>query len=167
MITPAWVAMMARYNAWQNGWVIEACEALGDAKRRTDRGLFFGSIHGTLSHILWGDQMWLARFTGGDLPGIRIADSGDYVTDWSALVHQRAETDAALVDWAGGVTGDWLDTDYSWHSKAAGRQVSRPMAQVVTHLFNHQTHHRGQIHAALTQTGQATRDTDLFFLEPD
>lgn len=157
--------MMVRYNAWQNGWIYNACDALDNAARGQDRGLFFGSIHGTLSHILWGDHMWLARFTGGQVPGVKQRDSGAYVAGWDDLKARRTSMDAAFTDWSATVPQSFLDDDYTWYSGSADARMSRPMAQIVTHLFNHQTHHRGQIHAALTQTGQPTRDTDLFYLE--
>nr|WP_235971461.1 DinB family protein [Palleronia pontilimi] len=157
---------MARYNAWQNGWVFAACDGLPDAARRQDRGLFFRTIHATLSHVLWGDHMWLARFTGGDIPAVPQRQSGSYVDDWDCLKAARSDTDAALSTWAATVGQDFLDADYSWYSGSAQARISRPMAQVVAHLFNHQTHHRGQVHAALTQAGHATQDTDLFYMEP-
>ena len=165
MITAEWVAMMARYNAWQNDWMLNACDALDDAVRRQDRGLFFGSIHGTLSHILWGDHMWLNRFTGGDAPQVRQRDSGHYVEDWNDLRAERERTDAALGQWAADVGQDFLDGAYRWYSGSAQAEMSRPMAQIVVHLFNHQTHHRGQVHATLTKLGVPTKDTDLFYLE--
>ena len=68
MILSEYVRLMARYNSWQNGSLYRAADALSDAARREDRGAFFGSIHGTLSHILWGDRMWMNRFAGTERP---------------------------------------------------------------------------------------------------
>ena len=63
MIAPAYCQLMARYNRWMNERLYALCAGLDDDERKRDRGAFFGSIHGTLNHLLWGDRMWLGRFT--------------------------------------------------------------------------------------------------------
>ena len=164
MITRDWAAAMARYNAWQNAAHLAAAGTLTDAARREGRGAFFGSIHGTLSHLLWADHMWLSRFTDLPRPGTAQADSAAYEPDWDRLAARRAETDGALADWAGSLTPEMLAGTYCWHSGSTGREESRPMALIVTHVFNHQTHHRGQVHAMLTAAGARTEATDLFVM---
>ena len=164
MIDPAYARTMARYNAWQNAAVIEAAETLDAAEREADRGAFFGSIRATLSHLLWADWIWMSRFAGWEkLPG-GIAESASYETDWSRLRAARAEADEGILAWADGLGDGALAGDLTWWSGAAGREVSRPRALCVLHMFNHQTHHRGQVHAMLTAAGARPGDTDLFLM---
>ena len=166
MIDARFAAEMARYNRWQNESMFGAADALPGEARRQDRGAFFGSIHGTLSHLLWADHMWLSRFTDQERPGTKQADSARYEPDWDRLKARRAETDAALLRWAEGMTPEWLASEYRWHSGSSGREEAKPMARIVAHVFNHQTHHRGQVHAMLTAAGARPGDTDLFLM-PD
>lgn len=164
MITPTYVRDMARYNAWQNASLYAAADPLGEAARRADRGAFFGSITGTLSHLLWADQIWMSRLGGWEKPGVGIAGSPDWVAEWPALREARGAADAKIVEWAGAVEPGWLEGELSWYSGAAGRDVTKPVAVCVAHLFNHQTHHRGQVHAMLTAAGARPGDTDLFLM---
>ncbi len=76
----------------------------------------------------------------------------------------RAEADRRITDWAGRVTPDWLLGDLTWFSGALGKEMSKPTGLLVVHFFNHQTHHRGQVHAMLTAAGERTGDTDLAFI---
>lgn len=161
MIDPAFVATMARYNKWQNDSLFAAADGIGDAARRLDRGAFFGSIHGTLSHLLWGDRIWMHRFDGLAKPEVPIARSAEYAENWEELKSVRAETDAAILDWSARVSADWLAETLSWYSGALGREMTSTRALLVTHFFNHQTHHRGQVHAMLTAAGARPDDTDL------
>lgn len=164
MITPEYCRRMAAYNSWQNRSLVGAASGLPEAARRAGRGAFFGSIHGTLVHLLWGDTIWMSRFDGWDKPGMGIAESPDFVSDWEAYVRRRAEADERIEDWAGRVDPEWLGGTQTWYSGVLGRDVTRPVAFNVTHFFNHQTHHRGQVHAMLTAAGARPDDTDLFVL---
>ena len=164
MIGPAWCAMMARYNIWQNRNLIAAADTLDDAARRAARGAFFGSIAGTLSHLLWGDRMWLSRFEGQPRPPGSIDASPAAFPDWAGYRAARAETDAHILDWATGLAAGDLEGDLYWYSGALGRDTSAPMALCVVHFFNHQTHHRGQVHAMLTAAGARPGVTDLFVM---
>lgn len=166
MITPAFAATMARYNRWQNDNLLAAADTLTDEGRRADRGAFFGSIHGTFSHLLWGDRIWMHRFAGTPKPAGGIAESTSMVADWDAFGAERRRFDDVIADWACGLDDAWFATDLTWWSGAAGREVTRPRPALVMHFFNHQTHHRGQIHAMLTAAGAKPSDTDLFML-PD
>ena len=85
MITPEYIQIMARYNGWQNRSLYMAASGLSEAARQQDRGAFFGSIHGTLSHILFGDTIWMSRFDGWDAPENNIAKSTSLGGDWRAL----------------------------------------------------------------------------------
>jgi uncharacterized damage-inducible protein DinB len=167
MITPDHCRAFARYNRWQNRSIYAAAGTLSDAERRQDRGAFFGSIHATLSHLLWGDTVWMSRFDGWDPPGGAIRDSVGLEPDWDRLCARREETDARILDWAGRVDPAWLMADTTWYSGALGREVTKPAGYCVAHFFNHQTHHRGQVHAMLTAAGARPGDTDLFAMPAD
>ncbi len=157
---------MARYNGWQNQSIFDAADTLDEAQRNLDRGAFFGSIHGTLSHLLWGDQIWMHRFSGSPLPAASsIEVSPDMVPDWDELKRQRTAMDQIILRWAQGVDPTWLEDDLTWFSGAAKREVSKPAGFLVMHFFNHQTHHRGQVHAMLTAAGAKPDDTDLFYMD--
>lgn len=164
MIDASFAVTMARYNGWQNESLIAAASRLDGAARRAERGAFFGSIHGTLCHVLWADEMWLSRFTGSARPGCGIKDSPRLVEDWDGFVARRRTIDATISHWAGGIGQDWLDGDLTWFSGATQREMRRPCALLVMHFFNHQTHHRGQVHAMLTSAGARPQDTDLMLL---
>lgn len=167
MIEPAYAVSMARYNAWQNESLYGAASTLDDAARRLDRGAFFRSIHGTLCHLLWADQMWLHRFAGTPRPAGRLAESAALVADWRDLREQRDAFDRIIIDWARELSPAWLAGELSWFSGATQREMRKPAALLVAHLFNHQTHHRGQVHAMLTAAGARPDDTDLMLIEPE
>ena len=162
MITPGFVRMMAGYNTYMNGEIYAAAARLTEEARRADRGAFWGSIHGTLSHLVWGDQMWMSRFAGWDAPGVTLKESHSLMPDFAAMHAVRPDMDARLEAWAANVEEDWLDADQTWFSGATQKEVRRPRAALVTHMFNHQTHHRGQVHAMITAAGERTADTDLW-----
>jgi uncharacterized damage-inducible protein DinB len=166
VITPSYCRLMAGYNAEMNRRLYAAADGLDDAARRSDLGAFFGSVHATLSHLLWGDLSWISRFDGGEgpdapFPGLTIAP------EWERLKSRRVELDARIEAWAAGVSADWLNGDLTWFSGAAQRSMSMPAAPIVIHMFNHQTHHRGQVHALLTRLGAKPADTDLAFILPE
>lgn len=164
MITSDYVRTMAGYNRWQNESIYGAAATLTDVQRKEQRGAFFGSIHGTLNHLLWADQMWMSRFAGTPRPkGSRPADSTGERETWVELKEARAAFDDVIVTWAGKLDAKWLDGELTWFSGAAGREVTKPKWLLVTHMFNHQTHHRGQVHCMLTQCGAKPGVTDLPF----
>jgi uncharacterized damage-inducible protein DinB len=164
MITPAYVRTMAAYNAEMNRRLFGAAGRLSDAERRAPRGAFWGSIHGTLTHILWGDQQWMSRFDGWPKPATPIKQSALMIGNFDELAATREAADAGIARWADKVDDKWLGDDMVWFSGAANREIRAPKRLLVTHFFNHQTHHRGQAHALLTAAGQATGDTDLFLV---
>ncbi len=164
MITPAYVRRMAAYNRWQNDSLYTAADGLSPAARELDRGAFFRSIHGTLAHLLWGDSIWMSRFDDWEAPEVSIPDSALFVIGWEELKAARLEADTRILDWAARVQAADLQGELSWLSAAMGREVTRPRALLVMQLFNHQTHHRGQVHAMLTAAGARPQDTDLPFM---
>jgi uncharacterized damage-inducible protein DinB len=164
MITPPYVRTMAAYNAEMNRRVYAAAGRLSDAERRADRGAFWGSIQGTLNHLLWGDRIWMARFAGWPKPPVALKGSAGLIADFAALQAAREAHDADLSAWGEQVDEAWLAGDETWYSGAAERTVTRPRTLLLAHMFNHQTHHRGQVHAMLTAAGEQTGDTDLFLV---
>jgi uncharacterized damage-inducible protein DinB len=164
MINPAYVQRMARYNRWQNESLYGVADRLSDAERRRDRGAFFRSIHETLSHLLWADRMWMSRFADWPRPPGGIPQSVALFPDWEELRRERTVSDLALIAWADSLAPGSLDGDMTWHSAAVNREVSKPKWTLVTHFFNHQTHHRGQVHCMLTEAGGKPNDTDLFLM---
>jgi len=164
MISSDLVRLMAAYNHWQNTSLYDAASSLTDAERKQDCGAFFGSIHATLAHIVWADQIWLSRFGGCDAPEGGIASSVSRFEDWPDLVSIRQIVDTQISDWATGLTDADLAGDFAWFSGAKQADTTRPVWILVQHMFNHQTHHRGQVHAMLTRTGARPDDTDLFMM---
>ncbi|WP_428407011.1 DinB family protein [Hyphococcus sp.] len=158
---PAFLRVMAAYNQWQNESLYGAASGLTDEERKRARGAFFGSIHATLSHILWGDRIWLSRFTDYPAPDAPIGDSGAMIADWDALKAERVKTDDFILTWTTGVSAADLEGELSWFSAAYDRTISMRRDLLLVHFFNHQTHHRGQAHAMLTAAGAKPGPTDL------
>ncbi|MBN2906006.1 MAG: damage-inducible protein DinB [Rhodobacteraceae bacterium] len=164
LVSPEWCLVMARYNRWQNRAMIAAAGTLDDAARRAPRGAFWGSIQGTFSHLLWADHVWMSRLDGWEAPHADLPGSAGFVADWADLRSKRQITDARISRWAQGLRADALGGDLCWMSGAAGREVTLPRAVCVMQMVNHQTHHRGQIHAMLTGAGVDPGPTDLFLM---
>lgn len=168
MITPSYCQTMARYNTWQNRAIAQAMEQLDEDAIRQERGAFFGSILGTCNHLLWGDRMWMSRFTDDvAAPEVGIRDSSGLTPTSAAWFAERYRLDGRIELWAERLRSVDLAGDLTWHSGATGTTMSRPIGQLVVHMFNHQTHHRGQIHAMLTAAGARTDDTDLMLMPPE
>jgi len=166
MIDPTFVRTMARYNCWQNASLYAAADRLSDEERRKDRGAFLKSIHATLSHLLWADHMWLSRISDAPPPSARLQESGTYRDDWETLKQDRLACDERLIKWADGAIDEWLIGELVWRSGIIQAELTRPKWLVVNHIFNHQTHHRGQVHAMLTTAGARPQNTDLILMEP-
>ena len=161
MIDPAYVRRMARYNRWQNANLYGVADALPEEERRRERGAFFGSVHKTLSHLLWADRIWMSRFASDVAkPEGGIKGSIAQHDDWDALKRERAAFDGTMIAWAERLDVAWLAGDLTYMSSSAG-EITKPKWLLVTHMFNHQTHHRGQVHCMLTQAGGKPHDTDM------
>jgi uncharacterized damage-inducible protein DinB len=165
MIGTGYVQRMSRYNAWQNQNLYSCAERLPDEARRQERGAFFGSIHGTLNHVLWADEIWMSRFCGTPRPQAGIPESTGLRAGWDELKRDRIAFDAGIIGWADTLDGEWLAGDHGYYSGAVKRDIVKPRWLLVTHFFNHQTHHRGQVHCMLTQAGIRPSDTDLPFMQ--
>jgi uncharacterized damage-inducible protein DinB len=165
MLTSEWLAASARYNRWMNDKIYTAAAGLTDEARKRDVGAFFRSIHGTLNHLMVADRVWLGRFRGlpvadGDMaPGIRSLDQELYA-DFEELRRQRSALDDELTSWVGGVTEEQLAGPLVY--RRFGAQLECTLRWAVAQVFNHQTHHRGQVTALLTQQGCDPGATDLF-----
>ena len=168
MIDKGYVRSMARYNAWQNRQLTDALKDVSDADLRKDRGAFFGSIMGTLNHLLWGDTIWMSRFVASiQKPSGGVADSVAFTPTFAVWSADRFRMDGAIRMWADTMSSLELKGQLSWFSGALGRDVRKPVALCVTHMFNHQTHHRGQVHAMMTAMGVQAPVSDLFMMPED
>ena len=157
-------AMLAAYNQWVNRRLYDAAAALPDRDYRADRGAFFGSLHGTLNHLLLGDRIWLHRFTGeGDEPGALDAILCD---DLRSLRAAREAEDARIIAYIDGLGEAALAGTVRYRTTRSPALIEQHLAPLLIHFFNHQTHHRGQAHALITACGEKTGDTDLFLLVP-
>jgi uncharacterized damage-inducible protein DinB len=157
------VRRMARYNRWMNERLYASCAQLPDARRKEDVGAFFKSIHGTLNHLLLADRLWMGRFTGVPF-AVRALDEELYA-DFEELRAQRARTDEEIVRWVDGLREPDLDATLAYTSIVNPAPRTQAMDLAVTHFFNHQTHHRGQLTTLLMQRGIDPGVTDLMWME--
>jgi uncharacterized damage-inducible protein DinB len=159
MISVEYCRLMARHNRWMNERLYAVVGECPEEERVRDRGAFFGSMQRTLNHILWGDRMWLGRFTGE--PCTEPAFGADMYDDFAVLLHERERTDTAILDWAGRLAPSWLASELEFRSASDGRLRRLPAWIAATHLFAHATHHRGQLTTLLSQAGKNPGATDL------
>ena len=165
MITPEYCRMMSRYNSWQNEQIYDLLDGQPLDMLTEERGAFFGSILGTLNQLVWGDQIWRSRFDPSvEKPEGEIAESRALLPTLGAWSAARFHLDGKIRHWAEAVRTLDLTGNLVWYSGAAGREISRPIAICVTHMFNHQTHHRGQVHAMMTAAGLDAPVSDLAFM---
>ena len=143
-------AMMARYNAWANNRLYLMAGQLSDEQYRRDVGAFFRSLHGTLNHLLTADQIWMHRLSGrGEHPATLDAIVFD---DFTSLTAARREEDERINNFVHGIGEKQLD-DVQKYQTMNGTPMQQPLREILAHMFNHQTHHRGQAHAILTILG--------------
>ena len=162
MIDSEHCRVMADYNAWMNSRLYALCADMTDEERKQDRGAFFGSIHRTLNHILYGDLAFLSRLTGdpAEVPALQ----GELHSDFGDLRQAREAVDARISDWSASLSQDWLAGDLTFLSKVDNATRTIPRWVALTHMFNHQTHHRGQITTLLSQMGLDIGPTDIPFM---
>ena len=155
--------ILAAYNGWANRRLYEAASRLSDEQYRADRGAFFNSVHGTLNHLLVTDRIWMQRFTGeGEAP-----DRLDAILhkDLAGLRQAREAEDARIVAWVDGLSETALAGTFSYRRVSTPERFTQPLAPALMHLSNHQTHHRGQVHAVLTGLGHEAPALDLLFFQ--
>lgn len=156
-------AMFAGYNAWANARLYDAAAALSDEDYRADQGAFFRSLHGTLNHLLVTDRIWMQRFTGeGEAPNRLDAILHEALPDLRAA---REAEDARIIAWTGSLDDAALAGRLRYRRASSPDVIEQPLAPAVSHLFNHQTHHRGQAHAILTRLGSRDLVLDLIFYQ--
>ncbi|HEX5056644.1 MAG TPA: DinB family protein [Gammaproteobacteria bacterium] len=159
------VKTLAAYNRWMNERLYECCARLPDAARKQDMGAFFKSIHGTLNHLLLSDRVWLGRFTGKAFAVSSLAQ--ELYADFDQLRAERAVTDALISAWIASLNAKDLARDLVYTTIVNPQQRRTPLWFTLSHLFNHQTHHRGQLTTLLFQQGIDPGVTDLLALPPD
>ena len=159
MISVEYCQLLARYNHWMNERLYAVVSEFSDEERKQDRGAFFGSMHRTLNHILWGDRIWLSRFTGQaySVP----AFGADTYPDFAELARERTATDTAMLDWTGQLSPAWLAGTLEYRSASDGRMRHLANWIAAAHMFQHATHHRGQLATLIKQAGRDTGITDL------
>lgn len=153
--------LMADYNQWMNLKLYDVCGQLPDARRKEDLGAFFKSIHATLNHLLFGDLAWMGRFTNTPIP-YRIGD--EICSDFDELRRVREIKDREIIEWVDTLSDEWLQSPFRWQSGVDGKIREMPSWILVTHMFNHQTHHRGQLTTLIKQLGVEPGITDIPFM---
>jgi uncharacterized damage-inducible protein DinB len=150
---------MTRYNAWQNDGVYGRCGGLGEEEQKHDRGMYFGSLHRTLDHILVVACWILAFVMNGRFdrfdPGPRIFNV------WNALKAERRRIDEQIEELAQQCDQSWIDETLEIHSERFGRLRRIPRGVYLTQMFHHQTHHHSQVTAELWRLGIDYGPTDL------
>jgi uncharacterized damage-inducible protein DinB len=168
VIQKDYVVQMARYNAWQNKQLRETFKAMDEAELTKERGAFFGSLFGTMNHILWGDAMWMSRFCEDvAAPCGGGAQSVTYTANFGVWDAERFRLDGRIRIWAETLLNIDLHKTESWFSGTTNRMMERPLTECIAHMFNHQTHHRGQLSQMLKQAGYTPPVSDLIFMSED
>ena len=158
MITRPYLVSMARYNSWMNGKTYDAAGRLPAEEIARDRGAFFKSILGTLNHLLFADLVWVGRFKEGKS---RVSDKTKLLhEELGALRGAREVLDAEICDWAAALDEAWLARTLTFRTLDGTAEFNFAAWMMVMHMFNHQTHHRGQITTLLTQAGEDVGPTD-------
>ncbi len=152
---------LCRYNRWMNEKLYAVCAEIPDTTRKADKGAWFRSMHGTLNHLLLADRIWLGRFTAQPFAFTSLAQ--ELYADFDELRSQRAKTDADLQTWLDTISEQQLAAPFTY-TNAQGQQGTFPLWLLVAHLFNHQTHHRGQLTTLLEQSGYDSGVTDLLLM---
>jgi uncharacterized damage-inducible protein DinB len=151
--------MFAAYNTWVNERLYDAAARISDRDYRADRGAFFGSLHGTLNHLVLGDRIWMHRFTGtGDEPKELDAILYD---DFKTLRDARQAEDARITAYIDTLTEAALAGTIRYRSTRSPAEIEQRLAPLLLHFFNHQTHHRGQAHCLLTEIAGEAPSFDL------
>jgi uncharacterized damage-inducible protein DinB len=156
-------AQFASYNRWANARLYEAMLALDEAEYRRDVGAFFKSMHGTLNHLLVTDRIWMKRLTGeGEHPkGLDAI----ICEDRAQLALARADEDDRIVRFIASLDDAAINGTFKY-ATTAGKPFEDSRAAILAHLFNHQTHHRGQAHAILSIcTGSEPPSLDLLGMQ--
>lgn len=156
-------AMFAAYNRWANGRIYDAAAELSSDEFERDVGLFFRSVMATLNHIMVADRIWMFRFSGsGAAP--KTLDAILF-RDFDKLRPARQAEDNRIVDWIASQSEADLAGRFTYMTVTDLRTISQRLAPALAHFFNHQTHHRGQVHGALTMLGKPSVPLDLGYFQ--
>ncbi len=142
-------SIFAHYNRWANERLYAALRTLPDADYRADRGAFFGSLHGTLNHLVVADRIWMRRFTGTGPVQTRLDEI--LFDDLDALETGRRAEDERIIAFVDGLGDDDIAGTFSYRTITNPQDITQPLAPALAHFFNHQTHHRGQAHCLVTE----------------
>lgn len=159
-MTPETLRTLSRYNAWANQRLYAACGALDPTEFAGQRPSFFGSIMATLNHGLVADKVWMGRFTDRYDHGITALDQILH-DEFAPLATARAEFDRMIIEYFDGPLGD-LAAPFSYCNMAGSATVT-PLGLTMLHMFNHTTHHRGQVHDMLSATPVAPPVLDFVY----
>lgn len=153
--------MMAHYNCWANKRVLDACVKLGQDALDQPRSAFFPSIMNTLNHIMVADRIWLSRLR--QKPEVMALDTVlfDKIDDFKTA---REKLDTDIVAYFKGLAGE-IPEGEAHYKTTSGQSFSTPFGIIYTHLFNHQTHHRGQLHSMLFEAGAGSLALDLIYFQ--
>jgi uncharacterized damage-inducible protein DinB len=163
MTPAAHYRMFGHYNAWANGRLYGAASLLSDEQYRADRGAFFKSVHGTLNHLLVTDRIWMHRFTGeGEVPNRLDAILFETFDELRAA---RGAEDGRIVDYVDGLDDARVAGTIRYRRVSTPEQFEQELAPALAHWFNHQTHHRGQVHALLTGLVGQAPELDLLYYQ--
>jgi uncharacterized damage-inducible protein DinB len=141
-------AMLALYNRWANERLYEAVAGVSDADYRADRGAFFGSLHGTLNHLVVADRIWMRRFTRDGPVHAKLNDI--VCDDLASLSAVRRDEDERIISFVDTLADSDIAGTFTYSPLAHPIEVTQPLGSALAHFFNHQTHHRGQAHGLLT-----------------
>lgn len=155
--------MFAAYNAWANRRLYNAAAEMGDAGRQAHAGAFFGSLHNTLNHLLVADRIWMNRFTEEGETHRRLDDVP--FTEFAPLRAAREAMDARMVRFVAGLSDEGLTRTFTYVPVTTPEPITQALAPALAHLFNHQTHHRGQCHQMLTAAGREAPPLDLIYFQ--
>ncbi len=149
---------LARYNRVANQRLYEACAQIRDDEYRRQRAGSFGSIHSLLNHGLLADRIWMSRFSGGGktTPSLNTV----LYQEFPALRSAREQDDLAMEDFFRNAPESFLTKTLSY-TNSKGIHYEEAAVPAVLHMFNHQTHHRGQVHVMLSQCGVQPPSLDM------
>jgi uncharacterized damage-inducible protein DinB len=163
MALAAHYRMFGRYNAWANALVYEAAATLSPDQFRADRGAFFKSVQGTLNHLLVTDRIWQKRFTGEGVAPDRL--DALLFEDFGELRAARIAEDARIVRYVDGLDEARIAGTIKYRRVSSPEEFEQQLGPALAHWFNHQTHHRGQVHALLTGLTGVAPELDLLFYQ--
>lgn len=168
--------LLASYNLWMNTQIYESCARLSESEMKQDRGAYFGSIFGTLNHLLVADLIWCQRFAEKEAFEDALEEVAQHpkplrldqilYDDFAQLRTQRRWLDQLIERWVRSLDQEDL-VSIVHYQNIRGQAFSKQLSHLLLHVFNHQTHHRGQITTLLSQAGEDTGATDLLISLPD